>query len=66
AALMIEPTETESKETLDQFIGAMKQIAREAQENPDLLRQAPRYPKVTRLNETKAAREPKLRWRPTS
>ncbi|MEE9125079.1 MAG: aminomethyl-transferring glycine dehydrogenase subunit GcvPB, partial [candidate division NC10 bacterium] len=64
AALMIEPTETESKETLDQFIGAMKQIAREAQENPDLLRQAPRNPKVTRLNETKAAREPKLRWRP--
>ncbi|MFQ5962555.1 MAG: aminomethyl-transferring glycine dehydrogenase subunit GcvPB, partial [Candidatus Methylomirabilales bacterium] len=66
AALMIEPTETESKENIDQFIAAMKQIAREAQENPDLLRQAPRNPKVTRMNETKAAREPKLRWQPRS
>jgi glycine dehydrogenase subunit 2 len=63
-ALMIEPTETESKENIDQFIAAMKRIAQEAQENPDLLRQAPHNPKVTRLNETKAAREPNLRWRP--
>jgi glycine dehydrogenase subunit 2 len=64
-ALMIEPTETESKETLDQFIAAMKRIAQEAQENPELLRLAPHNPKVTRMNETKAAREPKLRWQPT-
>jgi len=64
AALMIEPTETESKETLDQFIAAMKRIAQEAEENPEVLRQAPHNPKVTRMNETKAAREPKLRWRP--
>jgi glycine dehydrogenase subunit 2 len=63
-ALMIEPTETESKETLDQFITAMKRIAREAQEDPEHLRLAPHNPKVTRLNETKAAREPRLRWRP--
>jgi glycine dehydrogenase subunit 2 len=63
-ALMIEPTETESKETLDQFIAAMKRIAQEARENPDLLRSAPHHPKVTRMNEVKAAREPNLRWRP--
>jgi glycine dehydrogenase subunit 2 len=65
-ALMIEPTETESKETIDQFVAAMKRIAQEAQENPELLRLAPHNPRVTRMNETKAAREPKLRWRPTS
>ena len=64
-ALMIEPTETESKETIDQFVAAMKRIAQEAQENPELLRLAPHNPRVTRMNETKAAREPKLRWRPT-
>jgi len=64
-ALMIEPTETESKETLDQFIAAMRRIAQEAQENPEMLRLAPHNPKVTRMNETKAAREPKLRWQPT-
>jgi glycine dehydrogenase subunit 2 len=64
-ALMIEPTETESKETLDQFIAAMRRIAQEAQENPEMLRLAPHNPKVTRMNETKAAREPKLRWKPT-
>ena len=65
-ALMIEPTETESKETIDQFVAAMKRIAQEAQENPELLRLAPHNPRVTRMNETKAAREPKLRWRPVS
>jgi len=64
-ALMIEPTETESKETLDQFIAAMRRIAQEAQENPEMLRMAPHNPRVTRMNETKAAREPKLRWQPT-
>jgi glycine dehydrogenase subunit 2 len=42
----------------------MRRIAQEAQENPDLLRSAPHNPKVTRMNETKAAREPKLRWQP--
>jgi glycine dehydrogenase subunit 2 len=59
-AIMIEPTESESKETLDRFIAAMRAIAREAQENPDLLHQAPRNPKLGRLDETLAARKPCL------
>lgn len=63
-AMMIEPTESESRETIDQFIAAMKRIALEAEKDPELLRSAPHHPKVTRLNETKAAREPRLRWRP--
>jgi glycine dehydrogenase subunit 2 len=60
-AIMIEPTETESKETLDQFISAMQAIAREAVEDPEKLRQAPHTPKVNRLDETAAARNPCLR-----
>jgi glycine dehydrogenase subunit 2 len=63
-ALMIEPTETESKKDLDLFIEAMKQIAREAQDNPEVLKEAPHTSYVRRLDETKAAREPVLRWRP--
>jgi glycine dehydrogenase subunit 2 len=63
-ALMIEPTETESKETLDQFIAAMKAIAREARESGELVRNAPYNPRVGRMDETKAARQPNLRWRP--
>ena len=63
-ALMIEPTETESKETLDAFAEAMLNIAAEAQENPDLLHQAPHTAPVTRLDEVRAARRPKLRWKP--
>jgi glycine dehydrogenase subunit 2 len=59
-AIMIEPTESESRETIDQFIDAMKSIAREAQENPALLHEAPRNPKVQRLDETLAARTPCL------
>ena len=62
-ALMIEPTETESKQSLDDFIQAMIQIAKEAKENPDLLRQAPYRVKVRRLDEVLAARKPKLKWR---
>jgi glycine dehydrogenase subunit 2 len=61
-ALMIEPTETESKETLDAFIEALLQIAREAKENPELLHQAPHISPVRRLDEVRAARQPKLRW----
>jgi glycine dehydrogenase subunit 2 len=61
-ALMIEPTETESKESLDQFVATMIQIAGEARENPDLLHQAPRRVKVRRLDEVQAARKPKLKW----
>ena len=62
-ALMIEPTETESKETLDQFIEVMKRIADEARHSPDLLRQAPHDTPNTRLDEALAARKPDLRWR---
>jgi glycine dehydrogenase subunit 2 len=61
-ALMIEPTETESKESIDRFIEAMIQIAKEAEENPDLVRQAPQRVKVRRLDEVLAARKPKLKW----
>ncbi len=60
-AIMIEPTESESKETLDQFIDAMKQIAQEAIDCPDCLHESPQFPKVRRLDETAAARNPCLR-----
>ncbi|MCU0275762.1 MAG: aminomethyl-transferring glycine dehydrogenase subunit GcvPB [Acidobacteria bacterium] len=62
-AMMIEPTESESKETLDDFIAVMKVILGEARENPELLRQAPTRTPVRRLDETQAARKPVLRWR---
>lgn len=63
-ALMIEPTETEGKETLDYFIEAMLQIAREAEENPQLVAEAPHTTPVSRLDEVSAARNPILKWRP--
>jgi len=59
-ALMIEPTESETKETLDHFIAAMRAIAREAEQNPDLLHQAPHHAKLRRLDEVQAARKPCL------
>jgi len=62
-ALMVEPTETESKKDLDRFIEAMKQIAQEAKEDPELLKNAPHGSYVRRLDETSAARNPVLRWR---
>jgi glycine dehydrogenase subunit 2 len=61
-ALMIEPTETESKRDLDRFIDAMKKIAREASNNPEVLKNAPHASYVRRLDETNAARNPVLRW----
>ena len=61
-ALMIEPTETESRETLDAFIDAMISIAREAEEEPDLVRSAPHNTPVRRIDEALAARRPVLRW----
>jgi glycine dehydrogenase subunit 2 len=64
-AIMIEPTETESKETLDEFIDAMLRIAREARETPDVVRNAPTHTPVGRLDEARAARHPVLRWTPT-
>lgn len=63
-AIMIEPTETETLETLDRFIEAMKRISDEARDNPEVLKNAPSNTKVGRVDETKAAREPVLRWRP--
>jgi glycine dehydrogenase subunit 2 len=63
-ALMIEPTETETPETLDGFVAAMLAIAREAQENPDLVKTAPHSTPVKRLDEARAARKPILRWDP--
>ena len=62
-ALMIEPTETESKETLDYFIQAMKAIAQEAAEEPHVLRDAPHHTPNTRPDEARAARKPDLRWK---
>lgn len=59
-AIMIEPTETECKEELDAFIAAFKEVVREAGENPQLVRDAPRRPKLRRLDETYAARNPCL------
>ncbi len=63
-ALMIEPTETESRETLDAFAEAMLQIAEEARTQPEMLHQAPHTTPVRRLDDVRAAREPKLRWHP--
>jgi glycine dehydrogenase subunit 2 len=63
-AIMIEPTETESIQTLDQFVDAMIAIAGEAETNPDLVRSAPHDTPVTRLDDVTAARKPVLRWRP--
>ncbi|WP_079509719.1 aminomethyl-transferring glycine dehydrogenase subunit GcvPB [Mesobacillus jeotgali] len=61
-AIMIEPTETESKETLDAFIDAMIQIAKEAEENPEIVQEAPHSTVIGRLDETTAARKPILRY----
>lgn len=59
-AIMIEPTDTEPKENIDAFIAAMRAIAKEAEENPDLLKNAPVKTKVRRLDEVTAARKPCL------
>jgi glycine dehydrogenase subunit 2 len=61
-AMMVEPTETESKETLDAFAAALLQAADEARGTPDLLHEAPRTTPVRRLDEARAARQLKLRW----
>jgi glycine dehydrogenase subunit 2 len=61
-ALMTEPTETESKRTLDAYIEAMKEIAKDAEENPEILQTAPHNTPVRRLDDVRAARNPDLRW----
>ena len=63
-ALMIEPTESESKEECDLFIDAMKSIAREAEADPEVVKTAPHTTRVRRLDEVAAARKPVLRWKP--
>ncbi|HET8538917.1 MAG TPA: aminomethyl-transferring glycine dehydrogenase subunit GcvPB [Anaeromyxobacter sp.] len=63
-AIMIEPTETESKETLERFADAMRAIAEEAKADPEAVKAAPTRPIRARLDETRAARKPVLRWRP--
>ncbi|MFH1588671.1 MAG: aminomethyl-transferring glycine dehydrogenase subunit GcvPB [Candidatus Diapherotrites archaeon] len=62
-AIMIEPTETEPKETMDEFIEIMKKIHKEAEETPELVKNAPQNTPVRRLDGVKAAREPNLRWK---
>lgn len=62
-ALMIEPTESESKQECDFFIDAMKAIAEEAEKNPELVKTAPHNTRVRRLDEVTAARKPVLRWK---
>jgi len=64
-ALMIEPTETESKETLDRFVDVLVRIAREAEQDPDLLHGAPHSTPVRRLDEARAVKQPDLAWRPS-
>ncbi len=61
-AIMIEPTETEPKSTLDEFIAAMRKISEEAKEDPELLTTAPHSTPLKRLDESRAARQPILRW----
>jgi glycine dehydrogenase subunit 2 len=65
-ALMIETTETESRQTLDQFVEAMEAIAEEAKNSPEVLKRAPTRSRITRVDEVAAARKPVLRWNPSS
>src|SRR3989449_9995361 len=65
-ALMIEPTESESKEECDLFIDAMRAIAEEAATNPEIVKTAPHTTRVGRLDEVTAARKPILRWKSAS
>ena len=61
--MMIEPTETESKDTLDKFIDVMHLIAKEAKDNPDIVKEAPNNTIVRKLDETSAAKNPILTFR---
>ena len=62
--MLIEPTETESKETLDRFVAAMAAISKEAAESAETVKRAPHLTRHRRLDETRAARQPVLRWTP--
>jgi len=63
-AMMIEPTESESKEEIDQFVEAMRTIAGECENTPELVLDAPHHTRISRLDEVGAARNPVLRWKP--
>jgi len=63
-AIMIEPTESESRQELDAFIDAMRSIARESEERPEIVKSAPHTTRVGRIDEAAAARRPVLRWKP--
>ena len=63
-ALMVEPTETESRETLDNFVAVMERIYQEAVDDPEMLKTAPHTTPVSRVDEVMAARQPVLRWTP--
>ena len=63
--LLIEPTETESKQTLDRFVEAMASILNEIKTDPDKVKQAPHNQVIGRLDEVKAARELDLAWKPS-
>jgi glycine dehydrogenase subunit 2 len=65
-AMLIEPTESVGRQELDQFIAAMKSIASEAIENPELVLNAPHDTRIGRLDEAAAARKPVLRWKPAT
>jgi glycine dehydrogenase subunit 2 len=64
-ALMIEPTETETKQTLDELVAALRAILQEAEQDPDKVKTAPHKTRVGRLDEAAAARKPRLRWTST-
>jgi glycine dehydrogenase subunit 2 len=64
--MMIEPTESESKQECDIFVDAMRSIAEEAATDPELVKTAPHSTRVSRLDDVTAARKPVLRWRPKS
>jgi len=65
-ALMVEPTETETKQTIDSFVAAMKAILQEAEQSPELVKGAPHLTRLGRLDEARAARKPRLRWSPVA
>ena len=65
-ALMIEPTESESLQSLDEFVEAMREIAAEAESQSEIVTQAPHRTRVRRLDEVRAARHPQLRWQPAT
>jgi glycine dehydrogenase subunit 2 len=64
-ALMIEPTESESKEELDLFVEALRNIAEECEQTPEVVINAPHHTRISRLDEVTAARKPVLRWKPS-